>query len=121
MIPRSMVTGKLRRLEGARYASTGSLHPKPRALAKGLRFAFQLGLALGGWFPAAGRDICFVPNGFSRAAQEHGQQSGANKLAGAPSCRRSSYEIDWLQGLFEENLYASFCAELILWTSRTGD
>jgi hypothetical protein len=50
----------------------------------------KLMMALGGWFPAVGRDICFVPDGFSRAAQEHGQQSGAKK-----SLPKLFNEIDW--------------------------
>jgi hypothetical protein len=36
-------------------------------------------VALGGWLPAACRDICVVPDGFARAVQEHGLQSGAKK------------------------------------------
>jgi len=53
--------------------------------AEDLRLAFDLWLALGGWFPAVGRDIRFVPDGFSRAAQERGQQSGASQ-----TCRSGS-------------------------------
>jgi hypothetical protein len=48
-------------------------------------------MALGGWLPAACRGVYFVPDCFSRAAQEHGQQSGAKKL-----CLQNLFnEIDW--------------------------
>ena len=32
----------------------------------------QSWMALGGWFPAASRDIWFVPDGYARAEQERG-------------------------------------------------
>ena len=49
--------------------------------------------------PAACRDVCVVPDGFSRAVQEHGLQSGAKK-AYRSSVRN---EIDWyVQGLSSE-------------------
>jgi len=47
--------------------------------AKGLWLAFDLWMALGGWFPAAGCNVWFVPDGFSRAEQECGRQSGAKE------------------------------------------
>ena len=58
-------------LSGREELCSAALSLSPSAYyAKGLWLAFDLWMALGGWFPAAGRNVWFVPDGFSRAEQE---------------------------------------------------
>jgi hypothetical protein len=78
----------------------------------------KLGWRLAGWFARSLPRHLLVPDGFSRARQERGLQSGAKNLL---SLRTDCNEIDWGITRLEECLRGYNCAELILWTSRTGD
>jgi hypothetical protein len=72
----------LRRFESMRRIAPGSFSRNPERIfscARDLRFAFELWVALGGWFSAAGRNVCksrIVPPG---PQQECSMQTGANK------------------------------------------
>ena len=60
----------------------------------------NLWMALGGWLPAAGRDIRQLPNSFSgEHRQEHGVQTGASQTCPGAQARPVKNKIDWLQGL----------------------
>jgi hypothetical protein len=89
----------------------------------------SLGLPLildGAWrvgLPAAGRSVCapgfFLPGpaGTRPAIWRQSSWPGAFFFTTRPQ-----NEIDWvLQGSLEEHPLQKNCAELILWTSQTGD
>ena len=59
-----MVTGKLRRFEGVRRRAPGAFSRNPGDFRKDIRLALKLWLALGGWLPAACRDIWICPGWF---------------------------------------------------------
>jgi phosphoserine phosphatase len=79
-------------------------------------------MALGGWLPAACRGVYFVPDGFSRRPVGTRTAIWRQKFAErvAVLATRSQYEIDWFYKACQEE-HPPYCAELILWTSRTGD
>ncbi len=85
-------------------------------------------MALGGWLPAACRGVCFIPDGFSRRPTGTRIAIWRQKLADikifaertAILAARSLNEIDWYYKACKKNVRIN-CAELILWTSRTGD
>jgi hypothetical protein len=64
-------------------------------------------MALGGWLPAAGRDIWFVPDGFSRAEQERGPASWRQQ--------NQKNENRLGDKAFQKSIRDDYCAELILW------
>ncbi len=101
----------------------GSLEPKSRVRAGGRRICGSPLIleALGGWLPAAGRDICersgcFPGEGRNAAAIWRQQLENF-----APSKEGADNETDRVTRLEECPLMQHNCAELILWTSRTGD
>ena len=79
----------------------------------------KLGWRLAGWFTRSLPRRLLVPDGFSRAVQERGLQSGAKKSA--QSQKLICNEIDWGHKACLEERPRIYCAELILWTSQTGD
>ena len=79
----------------------------------------QSWIAPGGWLPTA---LCGIWPLLERYSQEHGQErvlhAGATNFAEARPRRAPDTKLIELQGL---KMSSRFCAELILWTSRTGD
>ena len=68
--------------------------------------------------PAASRDVWFVPDGFARAVQERGGNLAPQEFYGSSFATKL---IGVVQGLSKNVRGITYCAELILWTSRTGD
>jgi hypothetical protein len=89
----------LRRYQGVRRIAPGALSRNPeRFCAKDLRFAFDLGWRLGGWFSPSLPRRLLVPDGFSRAVA--GTRTAILAPKTCPVSENENNEIDWLlQGL----------------------
>jgi hypothetical protein len=80
----------------------------------------KLGWRLAGWFTRSNRSVCIVPVEYSRARAGTRLQTGANKLCSAFELIDTKL-IGLYKALSKSIREQHDCAELILWTSRTGD